>query len=174
MQQSADDDDNLYNHIDRKKIITQYQIEELNAGGKAQSYRGERCKAPQEKNHVETELHVFEQNILSVSVPSKKDILFGRGKSIYNNPGNILLRDIVGKNFDAYKNASQRSKKSEIVRAVVDDILETGARFLKKQKDRPYWQDVGFKVAQEKVRTCIQTYSFYSKGRMIIMLHALR
>jgi hypothetical protein len=161
MEQTTDNYILLYKHIDSKKRLAKDEKEEHNAGNKAQSNGGERCIALQEKCHIETELSHFEQCRHPVSVPSTNDILCGRGKSFYNHEGNKLFRVIVGKNIDAYINASRRSKRSEIVRAVVDDTLETGARFLKKMKNRLDWYDGGLKVAKQKVRTCIHNYFYH-------------
>ena len=95
----------------------------------------------------------FEQSSVAVIVPSTNDILCGRGKAFFKHEGNKRFRDIVDKYINAYIQASQRSKRSEIVKAVVNEMLETGARFLKKSENKLEWYDGGEKLAKEKVRT---------------------
>ena len=95
----------------------------------------------------------FEQSSVAVIVPSTNDILCGKGKSFFNHEGNKRFRDILDKYINAYIQASQRTKRSEIVKAVINETLETGARFLKKLENKLEWYDGGEKLAKEKVRT---------------------
>ena len=85
-------------------------------------------------------------------VPSTNDILCGKGKSFFNHEGNKRFRDIVDKYINAYIQASKRSKRSEIVKAVVNETFGIGARFLKKSENKLEWYDGGEKLAKEKVR----------------------
>jgi hypothetical protein len=93
----------------------------------------------------------FEKSKFSIA-PSDKDILCGRGKSFFNHDGNKRFRDVIDKYSDPYILSSRRSKRSEIVNAALNETLETGARFLKKSKNKLEWYDAGEKVAKEKVR----------------------
>jgi hypothetical protein len=93
----------------------------------------------------------FERSKIIV-VPSKQDILCGSGKSFFSHEGNRRFRGIVAKYISPYIKAPQRTKRSHIVKAVVHETLETGARFLKKSENKHDWYDGGGKFATEKVR----------------------
>ena len=94
----------------------------------------------------------FEQRSFAVIVPSTNDILCGRGKAFFKHEGNKRFRDTIDKYINAYIKVSQRSKRSEIVKAVVNETFGTGARFLKKSENKLEWYDGGKKLAKEKVR----------------------
>jgi hypothetical protein len=95
--------------------------------------------------------NITEQSELAVVVPLPKDILCGRGKSTFNHEGNKRFRKIVYKYINAYI-SSPRSKRSDVVKAALNETLGTGARFLKKLENSLEWYDGGERVAREKVR----------------------
>lgn len=104
-----------------------------------------------------------------VSVPSKLDILCGRGLASFNHEGNVQFRFIIASNIAKYRAASRKPEKTTIVRKIVDDIHESGGRFLRRLpqkrtnvipykesaggKERPgsSWVVLGTKQAREKV-----------------------
>jgi hypothetical protein len=90
--------------------------------------------------------------------PSNNDILCGRGKAFLNHEGNKRFRDIVSKNTSAYIKASKRAKRSEVVKAVLNETINTGARFLIRSENKQKWYDGGMKVAMKKVRSSTFVY----------------
>ena len=58
---------------------------------------------------------------LIITEPSPNDVLFGRGKSIQNHPGNVRLRSIVETYNFEYTN-STKSRKTEISNEIVNKI----------------------------------------------------
>jgi hypothetical protein len=60
---------------------------------------------------------------------TRNDILCGRGVPIQKNPGNIRMHRIVESYRVLYRDAS-RQEKSRLVRRIIHEITEEGARFL--------------------------------------------
>jgi hypothetical protein len=104
---------------------------------------------------------MFEQSKFSILQPCTNDILCGRGKSFFNHEGNKRFRDILSKYVNDYRNASHRTKRSDVVKAVVYETLETGARFLNRQERKSEWYDGGETLAKNKVRALNLFYVTY-------------
>lgn len=69
-----------------------------------------------------------------IRTPRYKDILLGRGRGIQSSNGNFLMREVTGKHRDRYKSMA-RSERRAYSEMVLDEILKTGARFLKRVDD---------------------------------------
>lgn len=65
-----------------------------------------------------------------VGVPSKKDVLFGRGKSIQNHMGNQRYRQLIEDSYSLYE-ASKKDQKTHIAEEVIRIIHGSGGRFLR-------------------------------------------
>jgi hypothetical protein len=85
-----------------------------------------------------------------VLVPKSTDILFGKGRSIREHPGNKRFGLIVESFFDRYDVLVCRSEKTSFAQEVVLKIKSTGGRFLK-QEGGVYWQEVDDALARKKV-----------------------
>jgi hypothetical protein len=86
-----------------------------------------------------------------ISVPSREDFLFGRGKPIQENPGNLRLH-FISESFSLRYNDSRKSEKTVLAQEVVLKIKSTGGRFLKQAQGTGLcWEQVGDDVAREKV-----------------------
>jgi hypothetical protein len=83
-----------------------------------------------------------------VTVPSRKDILFGRGKPIQEHPGNLRLGLILESFFDRYE-ALKRSEKTNLAQEVVLKVKSQGGRFLRQADGM--WEAVDDDTAREKV-----------------------
>ena len=154
-----------------KKKVERGLTKDIITGEKSQPCLQNERRPGHKENNTFSASKYYEQEKINVVVPSTKDILCGRGKSFINHEGNKRFRDIIGKNRYAYINASRRSKRSEIVRAVVNEMLRTGARFLKKSENKLEWYDGGMKVAREKVGLLILSFLNRSpKGILIIAI----
>lgn len=86
-----------------------------------------------------------------VVIPTRSDVLLGRGRTNFWHEGNVRFREIIGANLEAYLRAATRSKKSKVVRDIADEVL-SAARFLKQNDKPPFnWYNAGLKAAREKV-----------------------
>jgi hypothetical protein len=79
-----------------------------------------------------------------------QDVLCGRGKTAYLNPGNEALRMIVAANLEKYS-ISSRAEKTDLIRTLADELYNSGSRFMKKSKDTGLWHDIGLHAAKEKI-----------------------
>jgi hypothetical protein len=82
--------------------------------------------------------------------PRETDVLFGRGRSHRDNPGNKRMQLTVDVHRDAYDNAD-RDKKTEITKAIVKIIKSQGNRFLKFDKKKKVWHEVSDEIGRHKV-----------------------
>lgn len=62
-------------------------------------------------------------------IPNDNDVLFGRGATIRSHPGNERLRSAVRARRPAFLEA-RREDKRDIARDIIDEIQESGGRFL--------------------------------------------
>jgi hypothetical protein len=86
-----------------------------------------------------------------ITVPSRSDVLFGRGMRCQTHPGNIRLKLMMEKLFSRYE-GSNKPQKTELATAIVNQVKSMGTRFLKqKQGGDLSWEEVDFKTAQAKV-----------------------
>jgi hypothetical protein len=63
--------------------------------------------------------------------PQEADILGGRTDATFRHPGNVKLRNTIVSLLETHHNASRRKEKSDVMKQVVQDINNTGGRFLK-------------------------------------------
>jgi hypothetical protein len=97
---------------------------------------------------------IVNRNLVSNSSfvePTEKDVLCGRGKAFFNHEGNKKFREIVGNSIGTYLMAKRKSEKSKIVIAIADEVMKTGARFLKRKGKGKDWYEGGFNLARQKV-----------------------
>ena len=85
-------------------------------------------------------------------VPRTNDVLFGRGKAIMDNPGNVKLRTIIRANQEKYNKASKFEKMC-VTEMIVRLILKSG-RFLR--LNGSVWEEVSVAAAKEKVAHCFR------------------
>ena len=101
---------------------------------------------------------IVNRNLISNSscvIPTEKDVLCGRGKAFFNHEGNKKFREIVGNTIGIYLRAKRKSEKSKIVIAIADEVMKTGARFLKRKGKGKDWYEGGFNLARQKVCTIL-------------------
>ena len=86
----------------------------------------------------------------SVDIPSRSDVLLGRGKPFNVHPGNRRLHEIVESHYDEY-DLAQRSVKTRIAKSVVETIKGYSGRFLKQDEECGMWVEVSDSEARQKV-----------------------
>lgn len=102
------------------------------------------------RNHRIRFEDAIEPNAERVKTMNKYDVVFGRGRGHQNHPGNLRMRNIVEK-YKAQYHSLKRQEKREMVGAVYKEIIEDGAKFLKKVDDEDAWVKVDVPVALQKV-----------------------
>ena len=84
------------------------------------------------------------------------DVLFGRGLVLLFHPGNVKYRNVVKEHQAAYFAAPRESKK-HIAARVVEVIMKTGARFLKRTEEAEgVWMEVSTADVMEKVKQSLR------------------
>jgi hypothetical protein len=86
------------------------------------------------------------------------DICCGRGKGFINHPGNQKFQDIIHANLERYSVATSKNGKSKVVSSIVSDLLDNGARFVKKDTLSGKWYDIGISQAHEKTGHAIRDH----------------
>jgi hypothetical protein len=90
-----------------------------------------------------------------IMIPSRGDVLFGRGKPFREHIGNLRLFNLLDENLDIYESRSLK-EKSAVIAEMVTSIHSEGGRFLIKQ-DGLCWMEVDDKQAREKVSHAFRT-----------------
>ncbi|CAJ1942060.1 unnamed protein product [Cylindrotheca closterium] len=89
-------------------------------------------------------------NAVAILLPADNYILFGRGKSCNNHPGNKEMRRNIERYRDQYQ-LSARGEKYKLVRKVYDELVEAGMKFLKPAEGQDGWVEVDAEAAILKV-----------------------
>jgi hypothetical protein len=84
-----------------------------------------------------------------IDMPSRNDVLVGKGKPFQRHPGNVLLRQLVELRLAEYSGA-RKGEKTNLTRRVVQSIKDASGRFLKKDNDG-WWVEVSDTDARGKV-----------------------
>ena len=77
-----------------------------------------------------------------ICVPTKNDVLFGRGGFINSHPGNVSYRKKVLQFRPVYERSTKEGK-FDISRELLEAVTSEGARFLQKGKDGEWYQVIG-------------------------------
>jgi hypothetical protein len=86
----------------------------------------------------------------TVDLPSRSDVLLGRGKPFNSYPGNRHLHEIVA-NFYARYNTLLRAEKTSLGEEIVDVVHGYGGHFLKLDEESGMWVEVSNLEARNKV-----------------------
>jgi hypothetical protein len=100
-----------------------------------------------------------------ILAPGKLDILLGRGKPMQEWLGNLQLGLILGDNADLHNSTAmnRRGAKNDLSHDIVENVKDSGGRFLKRQKGDLEWIEVDDVIAREKVNN-----GFRNKGRQFL------
>jgi hypothetical protein len=78
------------------------------------------------------------------------DIMLGRGPTFYNNPGNMVLRNLVKEHVVHYKNDARRRDKAALVQLIASTLEAKGYRFLHRSSTGT-WVEAPATVVAKKV-----------------------
>ena len=111
------------------------------------------------KNHKEyLSMRVQRDDILAgrsatdaqlIDLPSRKDVLLGKGKPNQFSSGNQRLLSIMDGYLDQYHGCKSREEKTALTCRVVDMLKANGVRFLSKESG--IWMEVPYDIARERV-----------------------
>ena len=90
-----------------------------------------------------------------VDLPTRNDVLMGKGKPIQLHPGNVNLRLLVEDYIDEYQDANLSLDKMSIVYKVISMIHARHGRFLQKDHDG-WWRESANEDALDKIRKTFQ------------------
>ena len=86
----------------------------------------------------------------AVDIPSRNDVILGRGRPFNIHPGNRLLHEIVESHFEEYDSA-ERNEKTRLAKSIVATINRDSGRFLKQHEESGMWVEVSETEARQKV-----------------------
>lgn len=119
------------------------------------------------QNHPVAGMTSFPNNE-GTTVPTRIDVINGKGKAIQDHPGNIRFRNIVNMHRKKYQAATTRkAEKSRIASEIVLMIRSEGGRFL--QHHLGSYSDVGDAKAKEKVSHALRDRRQYSNTSTDLM-----
>ena len=86
------------------------------------------------------------------SKPSRNDVVCARGRSYWDHPGNQIYRKLIALAKNQYSKAPNRMGKSVIVSEIIDAILNSHGRFVKKVGGQGgQWAECNEHLIREKV-----------------------
>mmetsp|Transcript_9843 Transcript_9843/g.21317 ORF Transcript_9843/g.21317 Transcript_9843/m.21317 type:complete len:315 (+) Transcript_9843:56-1000(+) len=90
-----------------------------------------------------------------IAVPSRWDVLNGRGQGVQRYPGNVKYRTLVFANKGLYAKCP-RADKIKISKGIVAAIREVGGGFLEQDERTGLYFDIGDKKATEKTSQALR------------------
>ena len=82
--------------------------------------------------------------------PRDTDILCGRGRGVWEHPGNRRFKSLIEAHAEKYSTARNKMDKGVVIASIVDSIREEGILFVKKDAKTQSWLDIGEYQAREK------------------------
>jgi hypothetical protein len=86
----------------------------------------------------------------AVDLPSRSDVLLGRGKPFNSSPANRHLHEIVADFYDRY-NTLLRAEKTKLAEEIVGMVHSYGGHFLEQDEESGMWVEVSNLTARNKV-----------------------
>jgi hypothetical protein len=90
----------------------------------------------------------------ATNLPSTFDVVSGRGRTIQERLGNVLLHRLVHLHVPRYNDAP-RTDRRDIAKEIVHGITNNGSRFLKQESGQ--WVELNEDEAIEKVSHCFRS-----------------
>ena len=85
-----------------------------------------------------------------IIIPSRNDVLFGKGKPVQYHLGNMRFGELLEKNVEQYFSTRRRKEKVAIVTAIIEEVKKGGGRFLRQDNDG-IWEEVDSRTAFDRV-----------------------
>ena len=104
-------------------------------------------------------------------IPTKYDVLCGRGRTCFEFEGNKRFRCVIASNINRYANAGNRKAKTVVVKSIIRQIMESGGRFLKKDPDTGAWYDGGMQIAKQKTGHSLRDACAPDKVKCMTAMH---
>jgi hypothetical protein len=94
---------------------------------------------------------MLSKKVAELAALSPYDVLCGRSSESFGHEGNRRFREIVRQHRDMYREATRRSDKNAITRAVIGEIHDIGGRFLRLDARGKRWLTLESDEVYEKV-----------------------
>lgn len=91
--------------------------------------------------------------------PSDDDILCGKSKSCVNHVGSRRYREYVDTFTERYLQATTKQQKMMITREIYDTLKSRKCRFLRFNKSRATWEEIGPAVARDKISHALRWFA---------------
>lgn len=90
--------------------------------------------------------------------PSDYDVICGRGKGHYNQPGNRKFRDIIMARLNEYQSLKSKLDKTMFLNKIIEDVRSQnrGTAHFVRQVSSDLWEKLGDEQAREKVGHAIR------------------
>lgn len=99
------------------------------------------------------------KNLNTSYEPSEYDVICGRGKGHYNQPGNKRFRKIIVSYLHEYKNLKSKIDKTLLLNRIIDDVRSQNngkAKFIRRIRKNNCWEELGDEHSREKVGHAIR------------------
>jgi hypothetical protein len=148
--------------LERRREIEADRLSEVRRLGVSNMKKGDSLeRAPEMRNVVSSMRNgdsaegdtvasqTWSSEIVLGLTPRPADVLFGRGKTVVEHPGNTRFRQVVDLFMHKYTTAG-RTEKTPILEIIMHMVQGSAGRFLKRE-DGINWEEVDDATAREKV-----------------------
>jgi hypothetical protein len=105
-----------------------------------------------------------------INIPSRSDVLFGRGKPFQQHPGNLRLNMLVESMAEEYDSKRMRKEKTAFADEVAEEMKRTGVRFLHKVDG--IWEEADESMIRDKVSNTFRSVRavMQKEGRIVSLV----
>ena len=118
-------------------------------------HNSETSHASHPRNRNEDQSTSYEGTTVPDDEVTGRDVKFGRGGGTNRHPGNLFFRKLVEDAKPAYMLA-KKAEKGQISRSIVSTIRSRGGRWLRFDRHRDLWEEVGDDEAAKKVSQALR------------------
>lgn len=97
-----------------------------------------------------TEMQDQTPTLKNLIIPTEKDVIFGRGATANNHPGNIVFRRWVDELKARYMAANGYKEKTKLSLTIINRVHDNGGRFLVEDDFTHEWIEADLKVVKNK------------------------
>eukprot|EP00934_Nitzschia_sp_Nitz4_P009472 Nitzschia sp. Nitz4//scaffold66_size103028//94881//96508//NITZ4_004516-RA/size103028-processed-gene-0.17-mRNA-1//1//CDS//3329556404//9462//frame0 len=95
-----------------------------------------------------------------LDIPTRRDVLAGKGKSMQDFPGTVFMRTLIEKYSYQYARSATNVEKAKVRTGIVEAIRASGGRFLKRDETYTgWWTTSNEKEIQEKMQKAFSAQS---------------
>lgn len=103
------------------------------------------------KEKIGNKLRDMMKKKTKTNLPTENDIICGRGRAFVNHPGNVKFSQLIKSNVQRYIDETTAVQRGRLVTLLHNEILDSGARFMKTDRKTNIWYELDKSKSKEKI-----------------------